>query len=126
MRHYIAYHNAKGMSYPSTDLTDPHVKTKNPVTGLIGVTVWLIAGEGKSPKSFFIASMFIADKCEKNKFPGTNLPNQISGVGTLYKLTKPITGTILLDQIRMESLNFRKGFHKVEDAKIIAGLLALP
>jgi hypothetical protein len=124
MRHFITYHNAKDMGYPSTALTDPHVKTKNPVLGLNGITVWLIAGEGKSPKSFLIAAMFIADKCETNKFPGTKLPNQISGVGTLYKLTKPIRGTMLLDQIRTESRNFQNGFHEVKDAKIIAALLA--
>ena len=123
MRHFIAYHNSKDRG-PSTTLTDPHVKTSKPVLGLNGVKVWLIAGEGDTPKSFFIAAMFIADKCETDKFPGTDLPNQISGAGTLYKLTKPITGTMLLDQIRTESRNFQNGFHEIKDAKIIAGLLA--
>ena len=126
MRHYFAYHNALDQGCSSTTITKPHVKTGKTVTGLEGVTVWLIAGEGKSPKSYFIAAKFIADKCLLNEHPEEEkLKNGISGKGTLYKLTKPITGTVLIDKIKKESTNFRKGFHEVTDNTIINDLLKL-
>lgn len=69
MRHFIGYHNAESMGYSSATLTEPRIKTKNKVNGLNGVTVWLIAGEGKSPKQYYIASNFIADSCDTNMYP---------------------------------------------------------
>lgn len=124
MRHYFAYHNAKKMKYSSTTITEPHARTKKSIVGLEGVTVWLIAGEGtKSPKSFFISSMFIAEHCHTNKFTG-DLPNEISGEGTLYKLTKPITGTVLMDQLKDKTANLRY-FQEIKDITIINSLLKL-
>jgi hypothetical protein len=84
LRHFIAYHNQEEMGYSCTAITEPHVKTANPVEGLEGVKVWLIAGEGKSPKAFFLAAMFVAEKCETDFYTGTDLPNNISGTGKLF------------------------------------------
>ncbi|MGR9000140.1 MAG: hypothetical protein ACU88J_13985, partial [Gammaproteobacteria bacterium] len=76
MRHFIAYHNEQKMRYSCTEIPEPpRVKTSKFVCGLEGVTVWLIAGEGKSPKSYYIAAKFIATNCEPNLYPGTDLPN---------------------------------------------------
>jgi hypothetical protein len=124
MRHFIAYHNAEDMGYSSTSLISPRVKTKNPVVGLEGVTVWLIAGEGKSPKSFYVAAKFTATTCEPSKYPGTALPNEISGAGTLFKFALPIDATPLLKALKGESRNFRNGFHEVSDPAVIAALEA--
>lgn len=125
MRHFIAYHNAKKIGYSSETLPSPRVKTKKPVVNLEGVTVWLIAGEGKSPKSYFLAAKFVANNCEQNKFSGSSLPNEISGPGHLFKFTIPITGTSLLELIRAMSHNFRNGFHEVSDTRIIDALVRL-
>ena len=125
MRHFIAYHNSEKMTLPSTALTSPYVITKKSVSNLIGVTVWLIAGEGRSPKSYFLASRFVANKCEQNKSPGTDFPNKISGTGDLYGLSIPISGTKLLALIQEHSNNFRNGFHEVRDEEIIKMLTAL-
>jgi hypothetical protein len=125
MRHFFAYHNEKGMGYSSTTLSDPHVKTKNPVSGLKGVTVWLVAGEGSSPKGYFLAARFVAEKCETNKFPGTDHPNLISGRGDLFKLSKPMNGSKLLQDLKRVSMNFQKGFHEIQDTSIISALQAL-
>ena len=123
MRHYFAYHNALDQGYSSTTITEPHVRTSRNVTGLEGVTVWLIAGEGKSPKSYFIAAKFIADKCLLNQYPEEEeLKNGISGKGTLYKLAKPITGTPLIALIKRKTANFI-GFQEITDIKIIDGLM---
>lgn len=125
MRHFLAYHNAIKIGYSSAALSNPRVITKKPVVNLEGVTVWLIAGEGKTPKSYFLAAKFIANVCEKNKFLGSALPNEISGLGHLFKFSKPISGTGLLEQIRTSSRNFRNGFHEVSDMRIIDSLIKL-
>jgi hypothetical protein len=125
MRHFIAYHNAIKIGYSCVTLLSPRVITKKSVVNLEGVTVWLISGEGKSPKSYFLAAKFAANNCEQNKFPGSKLPNQISGPGHLFKLARPINGTSLLRLILERSNNFRNGFHEVADAKIINELMGL-
>ena len=125
MRHFIAYHNSEKMKRAKIELTSPYVITKKNVSNLIGVTVWLISGEGRSPKSYFLASKFIADKCEQDKRPGTELPNKISGNGTLYGTSIPISGTRLLAMIQKKSNNFRNGFHEVRDDEILKMLTVL-
>lgn len=124
MRHFIGYHNAEKMKYSSTTLTEPKLKTGKKVTGLGGATVWLIAGEGASRKDYFIASKFIVTDCDEGLYPGTKHPNQVSGIGALYKLSKPISGTKLLDDIKSETNNFRNGFHEIGSSKLISDLLA--
>lgn len=125
MRHFAAYHNAKRMGYSCTSIPEPRVKTSKSVSGLEGVTVWLIAGEGDSPKRYYLAAKFIASKCEPNRYPGSELPNQISGEGTLFGLSKPIDGTPLFDALRSKSANFVNGFYEIKDAAVVKSLQAL-
>jgi hypothetical protein len=60
LRHFIAYHNEKNMGYSCTDIPEPRVQTSRQVAGLEGVTVWLVAGEGSKPKSYFLTAKFVA------------------------------------------------------------------
>ena len=113
------------MGYSCTSISDPHVKTKKPVNGLDDVTVWLIAGEGKTPKSYYLASKFIAAHCQTNIFPGTELPNQISGSGKLTGKSIPISKTTLLSLIRTDSANFVRGFYETHNTIIISALQVL-
>ena len=122
MRHFIAYHNPNTMGYSCVDIPEPRVKTSRPVTCLEGVTVWLIAGEGKSPKSYYLTAKFIASRCETNFDPGSKLSNLIAGDGTLFKKSISVTGTSLLELIQKESANFVRGFYESKDANVISGL----
>lgn len=74
LRHFIAYHNAKMMKYSCTDIPEPRVQIRKPVEGLEGVALWLVAGEGESPKSYFLAAAFVASRCEPGSFPAPNFP----------------------------------------------------
>ncbi len=125
MRHYFAYHNAHRMGYSSTNLIEPQIKTSKKVDGIEGATIWLIAGEGQSPKAYFLAAKFIAIKCEPDKFPGTRHPNLISGTGQLFKLSLPISDGKLLEQLKMSSANFVNGFTQLRDAATINTLEAM-
>ncbi|MFI3187359.1 MAG: hypothetical protein QX198_15400 [Methylococcaceae bacterium] len=126
MRHFIAYHNPKTMGYSCIDIPEPRVKTSRPVMGLEGVTVWLVAGEGESPKSYYLTAKFIASRCQTNVDPGAKLSNLIAGDhgdhGSLFKKSISITGTSLLELIQKESANFVRGFYESKDVNIISGL----
>ena len=123
MRHFIAYHNAEERGFSSTSIPRPRVVTRKAVDGLAGVTVWLIAGEGKSPKSYYLASKFIVEKVSPNAHPGADLPNEIEGSGNLYKLSIPIVDK-LLDKVRKDSNNFRNGLYEIRDPKLAVELIA--
>lgn len=122
MRHFIAYHNQKNMGYSCVDIPEPRVQTSREVEGLEGVTVWLVAGEGEKPKSYYLAAKFVAGRCVKNAISGSRFPHLIAGSGQLFKKSIPLGGKPLLDEIRRESANFVKGFYETTNPMIIAGL----
>lgn len=125
MRHFLAYHNQKKMGYSCTKIPNPRVKTSKSVLGLEGSTVWLVAGEGESPKSYYLASRFVIEKCEPNKYSGTKLTNEVSGSGVLLGTSIPLAGTQLLEQLRRQSANFVNGFCELRDPASLASLKAL-
>ncbi len=113
------------MGQSCVDIAAPQAKTSKNVMGLEGVTVWLIAGEGESPKSYYLTSTFVADKCEPGKYPREKLANQISGPGRLLKKTLSLTGTPLLELLKKSSANFVNGFGELKDPAAIKGLQGL-
>lgn len=113
------------MGYSCVDITEPRVQTSRSIEGLEGATVWLVAGEGKSPKSYYLAAKFVASRCGPNPISGSKFPNLITGEGNLFKKTVPLCGTALLELIRTESANFVRGFYEAKNAAVIVGLKAL-
>ena len=125
LRYFLAYHNAQKMGYSCTAIPTPRVKTSKSVAGLEGSTVWLVAGEGKSPKNYFLASTFLSDKCEPDKYLGTRLPNEVPGTGTLLGTSVSLNATALLEQLQKLSANFVNGFCELRDPAAISALKAL-
>jgi len=113
------------MGYSCTAIPEPRVKTSKPVVGLEGVTVWLIAGEGERPKSYYLTSRFIVEKCEPDKYLGTELPNEIAGTGVLLGTSVCLNATPLLKQLQKQSANFVNGLFELNDPTVIAALKAL-
>jgi hypothetical protein len=113
------------MGYSCEKIPEPRVKTSKPIDGLEGVTVWLIAGEGKSPKNYYLAARFIVENCEIDKYPGTDLPNQISGPGKLFHKSICLNGTPLLGLLQKQSANFVNGLCELRDPSALAALKAL-
>lgn len=125
LRYFVAYHNAEKMGYSCKDIPEPRVKTKKGVLGTEGSTVWLVAGEGKSPKSYYLASRFTIDLAKENLYPGTDLPNQVSGTGVLLGHSIPLNGTALLSALQRLTANFVNGFCEIRDKEAILMLKAL-
>jgi hypothetical protein len=125
LRYFLAYHNAKKMGYSCAAISEPRVITSKPVIGLEGATVWLVAGEGETPKRYFLASKFVIEKCQPDKHPGKKLCNEVSGGGVLLGTSVCLDALPLLDQIKRLSANFVNGFFELRDSKAIAALKAL-
>ena len=113
------------MGYSCTDIRNPQVKTSKSVEGLEGSTVWLVAGEGKSPKSYYLAAKFTIEFCNPSKHVGTTLPNEVSGRGLLLGKSIRMNNSALLAQLQKLSANFVSGFCELSDASVIVGLKAL-
>lgn len=124
MRHFLAYHNAQKMGYSCTVITVPRVKTSKSVTGLEGSTVWLVAGEGKRPKSYYLASRFVIEQCSPDKHAGSELPNEVSGAGNLFGTRMPLDGMPILEKLRRVSANFVNGFFELQDPSVVSALKA--
>lgn len=113
------------MGYSCTEIKEPRVQTRNPVVGLEGTTVWLFAGEGSSPRSYFLAATFVTSRCEPDSFPSSKFPNLIAGNGTLFGKRIPLDGTSLLRLVRKESANFARGLYEAKKTTTISALQAL-
>lgn len=113
------------MGYSCTEIKTPRVQTRKPVEELEGATVWLIAGEGSSPKSYFLAATFVVSRCEPDSFPSSKFPNLIAGGGSLFGKRIPLDGTSLLGLVREESANFVRGLYETKNAMTISALQAL-
>jgi hypothetical protein len=125
LRHFLAYHNAQKMGYSCTAIPVPRVKTSKPVSGLEGSTVWLVAGEGKSPKSYYLASRFVVEECAPGKHLGTDLPNEVAGVGDLFGTRISLDTSPVLEQLQRVSANFVNGFCELRDPAVVSALKAL-
>jgi hypothetical protein len=125
LRYFLAYHNARKMGYSCTAIPEPRVTTSKPVVGLEGSTVWLVAGEGESPKRYYLASRFVIEKCEPDKHLGTKLCNEVSGNGVLLGTGVCLDALPLLQQLKRLSANFVNGFFELRDARTVADLKAL-
>lgn len=113
------------MGYSSTAIAAPRVKTSKPVVGLEGSTVWLVAGEGKRPKSYYLASRFVITTCSPDKYTGTDLPNEVSGEGILFGARLNLDGLSILEDLRRVSANFVNGFFELRDPSVVVALCTL-
>jgi hypothetical protein len=124
MRHFIGYHNQKKMGYSCVEITTPRVQTRRFFHEIKDSTVWLIAGEGCRPKSYYLAARFIAAQCEPNPTKDSEFPYLVSGSGMLFHKNIPLDSSILLEKIRVDSANFVRGLYETQNREIISHLTA--
>lgn len=122
MKHYVGYHNEEKTGMACGLLPYPRLRTRRNVYGLEGSTVWVVAGVGTSPKRYVLASTFTIERCSSNKYPGDELPNEVSGPGTLLGESVELNGTGLLDDLQRISANFASGLREIKDPSVIAEL----
>ena len=116
MNNFIAYHNVEKMGYPFEEFK---FFTNNRVSVSDGQAVWVISGEGASPKSYYLTSLFIVAGYKEGSYAKPDFANEIRGVtGQLWGKKHPIMGDTL-DMLLEDSLNLQKGFYKTDNALLI-------
>ena len=81
IRHYTAYHNVHRMGALLDD-DALCVMTNKPVAKLIGSMVWLVVGDGGSPRRYTLASVFRVTDTGETDHPG--FKNCVRGSGRVF------------------------------------------
>ena len=64
VKNYIQYHNTEKMGHTACDVLKNEgffVMTKKDIHDILGQRIWLVSGEGKNPRRFYLSAVFIAD-----------------------------------------------------------------
>ena len=61
-RHFVQYHNTEKMGEDCAELKRFEILTDKSVDGLLGDTVWLIAGTGRDPRRYSLCQVFVVDE----------------------------------------------------------------
>lgn len=94
--------------------------TDKSVTKVSGNAVWLISGEGKSPKSFYLAAVFKPNRTASGTYDHPKYKNAAYGPGHILGETIELTGLPWFEQMKADQKNFKNGLSEVTDAVIIA------
>ena len=125
MKHFVQYHNSESMGFSASSLSMPIIFTNKSVKKLNSNIVWLISGEGKKDKDYFLAAKFkvnYTSGCtEHPKFK-----NSASGVGTIYGETIPLNDLPVFKIIKDDiTNNFRNGLTEIKAPDVINFLESL-
>jgi hypothetical protein len=124
MAHFIAYHKIDEWGeYSESGGTFRHYsgKPRSTLQRMIGETVWVISGRRlQRQKIYKLEAVFTPSKIREQDSGRT-----ISGRGRSFSPSVDITPLAWLEALLFEQGNFRFGLNQTQDARVIAGLLAL-
>jgi hypothetical protein len=81
MRHFVAYHSEARMGYTAEESDPFSLYTSKKLNNPVGDIVWIIAGQGGSPKQYYLASRFVISKVTQADHPdfGFTLSGEVGG-----------------------------------------------
>jgi hypothetical protein len=112
--HFVQYHNTEkmGYSYRHEDGEPFSILTNKPVSGLLGSTIWLIAGEGR-PRSYFLVCRFEVD--DIGEADHAYFKHFASGTNGRAFEPIPVNGLDWFEKIYSQTRNFSLGLSKLDD-----------
>lgn len=125
MRHFIQYHNTEKMGYSASAMLDPRMFTDKSVRYLSSNAVWLISGEGKSPKTFYLAAVFKPNRTSMGTYDHPSFKNAAYGIGHIFGETIKLNGMPWFETLKAVQHNFKNGLFEVTDSKVIDELRRL-
>jgi len=125
MRHFIQYHNSENMGYPASRLPEPRAYTNNSVRQLPSNALWLISGEGTSPKEFYLAAVFKVTRVSADCYDHPKFANAAYGVGHIFGETIPLNGLPWFETFKKDQSNFKYGLVELKDPAVLTELQAL-
>lgn len=125
MAHFIAYHNSDTMGYSASKLKIPEIFTNKSVRYLPGQTVWIISGEGKRHKSYYLAGVFQVDQTVMGSSADAGFKNSARGPGYVFGEVICLDGLPWFKQLQKQQINFRNGLTELKDDHAVQELQRL-
>jgi hypothetical protein len=122
MRNFVQYHNSEKMGYSASKLPEPKMHTDKSVGSLSSNRVWLLSGEGKSPKTFYLAAVFKVNRVSSGTYDHPKFKNSAYGVGHIIGEKIVLNGLLWFEALKSNMNNFRNGLSEITDRTIIAEL----
>jgi hypothetical protein len=112
------------MGYSASKLSEPKLHTDKSVKNLSSNRVWLISGEGLSPKKFYLAAVFRVNRVTDGTFDHPDFSNSAYGVGHVIGESIPLNGLPWFELLKSNLNNFKNGLSEIIDKDIIKELEA--
>lgn len=126
MKHFVQYHNTEIMGYSASEIKELCIYTSKSVKKLSGNAVWLISGEGKSPKTFHLVLVFKANRTSSDTYRHPPYKNAAYGdTGEIFGKSIELTDFPWFDPFKKDHQNFKYGLFEVTDKAIINELRKL-
>ena len=125
MKHFIQYHNAEKMGHSASAMPEPRMFTDKSVKHVPSQAVWLISGEEKSPKTFYLAAIFKPNRTTIGMYDHPEFKNAAYGVGHIFGETIELSGLPWFEKLKVEQQNFRGGLFEVKNSKVVDELRKL-
>jgi hypothetical protein len=125
MRNFIQYHNVEKMGYSASKLTEPKLHTDKSVKNLSSNRVWLISGEGSSPKDFYLSAVFRVNRVSADTFHHPEFKNSAYGEGHIIGEKIRLNGISWFENLKSSLNNFKNGLSEIDDPVIIGELEAV-
>ena len=123
MRHFVAYHNTERMGRSLRESDPLTVLSSKPVERLLHNTVWIVVGEGSSPRRYSLGSVFVVDDCGLSGVDG--FKNYARGQGQLIDPPTPLNEQEWFPQLIKTMANFSLGVQELKEPLIIEALIGL-
>jgi putative restriction endonuclease len=115
MKHYVQYHNTdKQGGRPELGRGEYRIFSSKSLRHLPGNRVWLISGEGKSPKSYFLEYTFVVDAIGAGK---TNVARGRDGFR--FDPPIPLNGLAWFKHFQVSQQNFSLGLREIDEPTVI-------
>lgn len=119
MENFVQYHNVEKIGYSASELDEPKIFTDKSVRYLSSNKVWLISGEGRSPKDYYLAAVFIVNRTSSDCYDHPDFKNAAYGVGYIIGEKIYLNGLPWFERLKSEMSNFRNGLTQIKDISVI-------
>ena len=123
MRHFVAYHNTQRMGRPLADGDPLSLQTNKGVERLLGNAVWFVQGDGDTPKTYSLGSIFIVS--ETGNAGRDEFHRFARGSGHVFQPPVPLNGLGWFQDLFGAMAHFSLGVHELKDERLIAALRQL-
>jgi hypothetical protein len=123
VRHFVAYHNINRMGRALHEGEPLRLLTDKPVRPLLHNTVWVVVGEGDSPKRYSLGSVFVVNDVGETREDGFG--HYATGPGHVFEPPPELNGLEWFPDFFRGVAHFSLGVQEVKELRFIESLVGL-